>query len=425
MFRVVASSWALLLGMAMLMMGNGLQGTLLGFRAAESFTTATAGLVMSGYYLGFLAGSTLTPKVIKTVGHVRVFASLASIASTAILIHGVFVDPISWLAMRFVTGFAYAGIYVVAESWLNDRATNETRGQLLAVYMVIILGDMALGQFLMNVADPNGMVLFVLSSVLISLALLPIALSAGPTPAFEIAEKVGVFKLYRLSPLGVVGTLLTNMGNAVLIGMGAVYGAAIGLSVVEISIFMGVIIVGGMVAQWPIGRLSDRFDRRRVITIVTLLAGIFAFAALPFGGVHPWAIYGIAFLFGTMAFPMYSLCIAHTNDNLTPVQIVPASGTLVFVGGIGASGGPILAATVMSFIGPEGYFVTLGVVHSLVGVFALYRMSRRAAVPLEEQGTTVPVASGVAAVTASFSTEALRDQKDRDMAEHEDTADRG
>jgi len=417
MYQVVLSSWALFLGIAMMMLGNGLQASLLGLRAtSEGFATATTGLVMSCYYLGFLAGSTLTPKIVKNVGHVRVFSALASLASTAALVHAVVVEPVTWGAMRFVTGFCYAGLYVVAESWLNDRGTNETRGQLLSVYMVVVLGGVTLGQLLLNLADPGGFLLFVLASVLVSLALVPVSLTAGPAPAFDAPATAGLAALYRVSPLGVVGAMATGMAHGVLFTMGAVYAGRIGLSVAQVSLFMSAAYLGGMVFQWPIGRLSDHFDRRRVITVVTLLAAIFAFAAVSIADLSDWALLLSILLFGGMTLPMYSLCIAHTNDHLEPGQIIAASGSLVLLGGIGASVGPPLAAGMMAFAGPNGFFLALGAIHTAVGLFAVYRMSRRAPVPLDEQNPMVPVPSGALPVAATLTAKTVRDQMDSDLA---------
>ncbi len=418
MLRVIASAWALLLGMGLMMLGNGLQGSLLGLRAlGEGFGTTVTGLVMSSFYLGFLAGSTLAPRIVKNVGHVRVFSALASLASAAILVHLAAVEPLTWSAMRFVTGFAYAGLYVVAESWLNDRATNETRGQLLSVYTVVLFSGMALGQLLLNAADPLGPSLFLLTSVIISLALVPIALTAGPTPTFETTAKIGIRELYRLSPLGVLGATATGMAHGVLFGMGAVYGDRIGLSVTEISIFMAAAMGGGIIAQWPIGRLSDRFDRRRVITVVALLAAIFAILAALAAGHSRVGLLALTFLFGAMTLPIYSLCIAHTNDHLEPAQMVPASGTLVLVGGIGACFGPSLAAGIMGLVGPAGFFVFLGLIHAAIGAFTVYRMSQRAGMPVAEQGPTIPVGTGAGAGASRLSVETLRDHLDRDLAQ--------
>ncbi len=221
MRTTIVASWALFLGIAMIMLGNGLQGSLLGLRATvEGFATATTGFVMSAYYVGFLLGSSLTPKLVKRVGHIRVFTALASMASAAVLLHAVFTTPAAWTAMRIVTGFSYAGLYVVAESWLNDRATNETRGQLLSVYMVIMVGGMGSGQLLLNVADPAGFELFILVSVLVSAALVPIALTAFAAPDFAAPSHVGVKQLYEISPLGVFGAFGTGIAHGAAFGMG-------------------------------------------------------------------------------------------------------------------------------------------------------------------------------------------------------------
>ncbi len=417
MFAAVRSAWALFVGLGMIMMGNGLQGSLLGIRAAaESFSTETTGFVMSGYFLGFLAGAVVTPKVVGNVGHVRVFAALASTASTAALLHAVFVDPWLWGGMRFLTGFCYAGLYIVAESWLNDRSTNETRGSMLSVYMVVVLGGIAGGQFLLNLSDPNSFVLFVLASVLVSLALVPISITAGSAPDFSAPTPVGIRALYRASPLGVIGSLGTGVANGAVFSMGAVYAGLAGLGVSEIALFMSMLILGGMAFQWPVGRLSDKLDRRQVLAGVTFGAAVVGFVAPVFSGGNVVGLYVIAFLLGGMTFPMYSLCLAHTNDFLTPKQMVAASGSLMLVNGAGAIFGPVVAAQVMGRIGSDGFFIFLGVVHALIGLFALYRMARRASVPLKEQGPSVPVATSMNAATATLSLDAYRDHMDRDMA---------
>jgi len=417
MVKAVLGAWALLLGMGMLMLGNGLQGSLLGLRAvSEGFGTTVTGLVMTGYFVGFLAGSVLTPRIVLNVGHVRVFSALASLASVAILVHAVAVEPLTWAVMRFLTGFAYAGLYIVAESWLNDRATNETRGKLLSVYMVVLLAGVALGQLLLNLADPGGVFLFLLTSVIISLALVPISLTVSPAPEFHTITKISIRELFRLSPLGVLGATATGMAHGTLFALGAVYGERIGLSVAEISLLMGATVTGGIVSQWPIGYLSDRFDRRRVIVAVALLAAIFALLAASFGETSFALLLGLAFLFGCMTLPMYSLCIAHANDYLEPKQMVQAGATLIFVGGVGACFGPPLAATLMGAVSPSLFFLFLGIVHAAIGLFAVYRMSQRPSKPLEEQMPTIPMVSGAAAATSRLSAETMRDLRDQDVA---------
>ncbi|MDJ0949848.1 MAG: MFS transporter [Alphaproteobacteria bacterium] len=415
MFAAVAGAWALLLGIGLLMLGNGLQGSLLGLRAQmEGFSTIITGVVMSGYYAGFLAGSSFAPMVVRRVGHIRVFAALATVASAAILLHTILLDPISWTGLRLVTGFCYAGLYVVAESWLNDRADNRTRGQLLSVYMIVSLGGMAAGQFFLNLADPGGFTLFILISVLISCAVVPIALTTGPVPAFGEPTRVDLRDLVRVSPLGVFGTMGSGITQGAVLGIGAVYGRQMGLTVPEIAGFMAALILGGVVLQWPIGHLSDRFDRRRVIILVTLLAAVVALAATlvpPAAGALPawwpsvrpdWALFAFAALFGGLCFPLYSLCIAHTNDFLEPRQMVAASSALVMVMGVGAVLGPLAASLTMSVLGPAGMFWFVGAVNGAIGVFAVYRMGRRPSIPLEDQGAYValpvrgsPVAAAV------------------------------
>ena len=273
--------WALLFGMGLLLVGNGLQSSLLGVRAeAESFGGFVTGLVMSGYFLGFFAGSLATPRFVRRVGHVRVFAALASLASIAILVHSVLVLPAVWALMRLLTGLAFAGLYIVSESWLNDSAPNRLRGSLLAVYMVISYLGLAGGQLMLNLAAPQQHTLFILCSILLSLALVPILLSSTRQPAASTPDPMSLKRLYAVSPLGAVGCFGTGIANGVILGMGAVYARQTGLSVAEVSIFMTALVLGGAVLQWPIGKISDHAGRRAVITGVAVLA---ALAAL---GVH-------------------------------------------------------------------------------------------------------------------------------------------
>ncbi len=417
MVAAVASVWALLLGMALLMVGNGLQGSLLGVRASlEGFPTTVIGLLMSGYYIGFLASSTLTPKLVARVGHIRVFGALASLASIAILIHAVLVQPFTWGLMRLVSGFCYAGLYVVAESWLNDQASNQTRGQLLSVYMVVSLGGMALGQGLLNLADPAGTRLFILVSILVSLAVIPMLLSARPGPPFAALAKVSPGELYRISPLGVIGMLATGIAQGGFFGMAAVYGRAVGFSVREISLFIGCWLVGGVLLQWPIGRLSDAFDRRLVLTLATFAAALLALLGpLLVGRSEPGMLLAVA-LFGGLNLPMYSLCIAHTNDFLRPEQIVRASGTLVLAAGLGAAFGPVTAGAMMTLVGPAGFFWWLAAIHAAIGLFAIWRMTRRRALPLAEQGPYVALPPRATPAASALCAEAVDTEEHRPVA---------
>ena len=417
MLAAIHSAWALLLGIALIQLGNGLQGTLLGVRATlEGFGTGITGLVMTGYFAGFLAGSGIVPRLLSMVGHVRVFAALASLASGAALLHVIFVSPVSWGLIRLVTGFSFAGLYVVAESWLNDAATNKTRGQLLSVYMITVMGGMGGGQLLMNLYDPLGFELFVLVSVLVSFALIPITLSAGRAPSFEAPESIGVRALFRASPLGVAGAFLIGIAHGALFSMGPVYATLIGMTVERLSFFIAAALLGGLVLQWPIGWLSDRFDRRKVIVAVAWVAAGAAFGA-GLGGADSYAVLiCLTALLGGTSLPLYSLCGAHTNDHLMPRQMVAASATLVLIGGAGLTLGPSIAAAAMGFAGSSGMFWALAAVHGCVGAYGLYRMVRRDPVPLDKQRRYRPVSLRTSPIAQALASREVRDSRDRDLA---------
>src|SRR5581483_10090374 len=264
--------------MGVLMLGAGLQGTLLGLRATlEGFQPPVTGAIMSCYYVGYLLGTYTAPRLVRSVGHIRVFAALAAVASAAILVHGSFVYPIPWALMRFISGVCFAGIYVVAESWLNDRASRSNRGTLLALYMLILYIGLGSAQFLLLVAHPNTTSPFMLVSVLISLAMVPIALSAHQTPATTVRMQVRYRDLYKNSPLRVVAVTMSGMISSTIFAMGPVYASRSGLDTAGVATFMAVSILAAVITQYPVGRLSDRMDRRTVIavvcTIVTLVAG--------------------------------------------------------------------------------------------------------------------------------------------------------
>ena len=409
MYAAVKNSWPLLLGLAFLMLGNGLQISLVGIRASlEGFPPAVTGFVMSGYYAGFLFGSVITPKILANVGHVRVFAALASLASSAALIYIIFVDPIVWGFMRLLTGFAFAGLYIVCESWLNAAATNETRGQLLSVYMIIMMGGMAAGQLFLNLADPAGFTLFVVISVLISLALIPMALTANPAPNFTLSTRLSLKALYKISPLGIVGMFAQGITGGAFYGMAAVYGDKIGFSVAQISSFISIMIIGGVILQWPVGRLSDKFDRRQVLLVTTMVSGGAALLAMSAGERGDFVTFlASAALFGGFSVPLYSLCIAHTNDHLEPSKMVAASSGLMLVNGSGAIFGPIIVGQLMSLAGSIVFFGWIALGHFAIGLFAIYRMYVTKATPLADQGTFVamPVRTGTLVAAMNPETE--------------------
>jgi MFS family permease len=375
------------------MLGDGLQGTLLAIRAdLEGFSTTVTGLIMSTFYIGFLLGSILTPKLTQQVGHIRVFAALSALASAAILVHALFVEVPVWIALRLLSGFCFAGLYIVAESWLNDRATNETRGKLLSLYMIVTYAGVGGGQLLLNLASPSEFPLFILTSVLISVAVVPLLLSAGSPPKHQESIDISLLAVYRLSPLGIVGMFSVGLVTAAFFALGPVYGQRIGLDVEYISYFITAAVVGTVILQAPIGVLSDRFDRRIILTITTLLTSLAAVLCVFASQVSTNLLLLAVALFGGLALPLYSVCVAYTNDHLKPNQMIAASGALVLTSGLGAVAGPILIASIMDYFGEQAMFWAIAVVHAFTGLFALYRMTVSRAVPLDKQGPSTATA---------------------------------
>lgn len=403
MLTILKNSWALLLGMLLLMLGNGLQGTLLGVRGAyEKFDPQIMAFIMSGYFLGFLLGSRLAPRMIRRVGHVRVFAALGSLISAAFILYAAWPDPYVWMVMRVLVGFSFSGVYVVAESWLNDAATNETRGQALSAYLIVQMMGIISAQVVLNFADPSGYILFVVMSVLVSMSFLPILLSVSPAPVFRATKPMTLRQLFVTSPLGCVGTMLLGSVFSIQFGMAAVFGTQINLSVKEISIFVAVIYIGGMVAQYPIGYLSDRMDRRKLIIALTILAacamtiGIFVYETFA-------VLLILAAIMGGVANPLYSLLIAYTNDHLQQEDMASASGGLIFLNGIGAIGAPILIGWMMSNWGAGAFFGGMATFFGGIGAYGLYRMTRRASISIGLQTgfTTVMPQSTVVVAEAA------------------------
>lgn len=387
MHKTFVTAWPLFFGISMIMVGNGLQGTLLGVRATmEEFPTYSIGIIMSMYYAGFMLGSHLVPKLIQGVGHIRVFAALASIASTTVLIHGLLPYEEVWSVVRAVTGFSYAGLYIVIESWLNQAADNKTRGTMMAAYLVVLYASMAVGQYMLNLYDPMGMELFILTSILVTFAVLPISLSSRPAPKFEAPVKVSPRQLFKTSPLGVFGVFASGMAGACLFSIGPVYAAEAGFSLSQIASFMAAAIVGGVLLQFPIGRCSDVFDRRRVLIAVSFATAAFCALAIFVAPMSVYALYLAMFLIGGTALTIYGLASAHTNDHLDSSQIVAASASMLMVNGVGSIIGPMLSSALMTATGqPWMLFATMGVVYGSIGVFGLYRTTRAAPVPMDQQ----------------------------------------
>lgn len=377
MWAAIRTSWPLFLGMIFLMVSNGLLATLLTLRGSGlGFSEQVIGLMQSGYPIGSLLGCLIAPKLIMKVGHIRIFAAFASIASAATLIHLITHDPLSWGTMRLLTGFCFSGLYIVAESWLNGSASNRTRASLLSVYFIIQTGGVMIGQFLLNLSSPEGILLFVIVSVLISFSLVPMLVSTSATPPYEPPERISLMELFRLSPMGLTGSFLNGVAQTTLYVVLALYGRAIGLSSGEIGALIAVMTLGGTLFQFPLAKLSDRLDRRQVIIGAPLLAipVCFFLATLENPADNSLLLYMMVALLGGLTLPLYSICMAHMNDHLKPGQVVAASGTLVLILAAGMILGPALGGIGIAYYGPVGFFYLLAATSTLTVMTALFRL---------------------------------------------------
>ncbi len=379
MWQVLRNSWALLLGVMLLLLGNGLQGTLLGIRGKlEGFSAVEMSYVTSGYYAGFLLGSRRAPDMIRRVGHVRVFAALGSLISAVLILYPIAPNWVAWAVLRIIVGFSFSGVYITAESWLNASSTNETRGQALSLYMIMQMIGLTAAQAVLNFRDTGGYDLFIISSILVSVAFTPILLSASQAPTFERIQPLTMRRLFKASPLGCVGMFLMGGVFSAQFGMASVWGAEVGMSVRNLSIFIGSIFVGGMLFQYPLGWMSDRFDRRHVILALAAFGALVSFGAT----LVTWTLTNLVIigaLSGGVANPLYSLLIAYVNDYLDATEMPGASAGLMFIHGLGAIGGPIATGWIMEHIGSAGYFLFMAVLFGAIAGYAFWRMQRRQA----------------------------------------------
>jgi MFS family permease len=392
--RTIMSVWPLFVGLSLIGLALGVQGSLLGIRAElEGFEDYLIGLLMSCYFAGFLGGSMLAPSLIQRVGHIRMFAAVSALASVTILIHSIYVEPWTWAVMRLLTGFAFSCIFIVSESWLNSASRNETRGQVLAVYMTILLAGTCAGQFMLAIADPLEFTLFILISVLVSVAALPILLTVVTAPVIEETTRVSMAHLWHRAPMGVIGIILAQWVSSVVFGMGAVYATKLGMSMAEVAFFMAAIMGGGMILQWPLGKLSDMVDRRWVMgasSLVAVIAAVFASRETSASS----TLYILSFIFGGFSLSLYSLVIALTNDHLPPNEIVPASGTTVLISGLTSITGPITVALWMSLFGLQSFFLVLAFALLLLAIISIWRVITIPALPAEYKGqSTLQIAA--------------------------------
>ena len=380
----------LLLAAGILLGGNGLQGTLIALRGAqEGFSAGTIGLMGTAYFGGFLFGCLAITRILRDVGHVRAFAALAAVASAGTLILILLIDPIVWSLVRFVSGFCFAGLFTVMESWLNSGVSNDNRARVLAIYRVVDIGSVTGAQFLIPVIGADGFAIFAVMSILITLSLVPVSLAdrSNPTPPDDVRLDLG--KAWRISPLAAIACISVGVTNSSFRTLSPVYAEEIGMSVTDVVTFVSVGIIGGAAMQYPLGHLSDRWDRRSVLLITSALAMVSAIALALMAGSDPLRNFILVFVFGSFAMPMFSLAAAHANDRAGPQDFVLVNAALMLFYSFGAIGGPATAAWIMEVAGPPALFLFNAFIYAVLIVIILYRMRVRGSVPAERRGRFV------------------------------------
>lgn len=378
MFRAVSALASLLLAAAILFAGNGLQGTLLAVRGnLEGFPTALIGVLMSCYFAGFIIGCRVNPTFVKSVGHIRTFIALASIASAATLVHPLVVDVAAWGLLRAITGFCFAGLIMIIESWINERADNANRGRVLAIYRMIDMIATVGGNALLSIASPKGFELFAIVSILVSLALVPVALTRAPAPRPIETARLNVPRLFQVSPLAAIGAPMIGLANASFWAVGPVYAQAVGYDKDVVALFISAVVIGAGVMVWPLGALSDRIDRRHVMIAAALCGAAAALALSEFGDRSVSVLLALAFLFGACIVPMFSLAAAHANDRADRALALETNGGLLLLHSCGSILGATLGAFCMAEFGPNALFRYIAGIYLMFAAVCLYRVMMR------------------------------------------------
>lgn len=385
MKHALAPVAALLIGVSILLTGQGLQGTLLPVRASlEAFSTVSIGTMGAAYFLGFTLGCLRGGELVGRVGHVRVFLAMTAIGSSAPLIHGLFLSPLPWAVLRMISGFCFAVLYVVIESWLNERSTNENRGLVFSTYVTISLSVLAAGQMMTLLYDPADFQLFAIASVLVSLGALPVALSTSPSPEIPQSVQVNLRRLFRISPAAAIGCLAAGLANGSFWSLAPVFTKSITPDPSLAAWFMTAAVIGGALSQWPLGFLSDRIGRRKILiaaaAIGVAISGVIVTAA---GSLTAVSASVAGLLWGAVAFPLYAIAVAHANDFAEADDYVMISSGLLLMYGIGAIVGPFAASTIMTWTNAAGLYAFTGIVHLGLAAYVSYRMLRRESAPDE------------------------------------------
>lgn len=388
---MLAGTWMLFLSLFLMLVGGGLQGSLLGIRGSdEGFSTFALSLISTGFYAGYFAGSMLIPNLLRRVGYIRMFAALVAVASVAAVGYAMYLEQFAWVLMRIMTGFCFAGIYMITESWLNSQSRNDNRAKVLGVYLIVMFSGLSAGQILLNFGDIDGYFLFALGSIIISLASVPLLLTKNPAPQItESAAKLTIISLFKRSPLGTVSAFFANFLNGSIVGVSAIYAKLINLPTESIALFVASAYIGVIFLQFPIGYLSDRMDRRRVIVALFTLTLIVSLLLMQPLSV-PLLILGFGLL-GGLALPLYAVSIAYVNDRLSADEILPATSALLKISGMANMIAPILVGSLMVKFGNQWFFGAMTVAASVVVIFGIYRIIHGPDIVVDEQSEYTPI----------------------------------
>lgn len=378
--------FSLLRGTAFLLAASGMHGLLLPLRGqAEGFTTASLGLLGTAWAGGFIAGCYFAPRLVRRVGHVRAFGAFAAFGAIIALLTGLWIDAYVWIALRACTGFTMAGAFMVIESWLNERATNKNRGTVFGLYMMVTYASIMAGQLMVAFGDVNSASLFMVVGILFCASLIPTAVSSAASPKPLADVQLDLKGLYANSPVAAVGCMLVGVANGAWGTLGAVYGARVGISTAEIALMMSLVVIAGALAQMPVGRVSDRTDRRYVLSAAAFGSASVAIAIFLFAPRSGAAILALTAAYGALAYTLYSVAVAHANDHAGAEDFVKVSGGLLMLYGFGTMIGPLVAAFLMARLRPESLFLATAAAHLALGAYALMRVRARAAVPIEDR----------------------------------------
>jgi MFS family permease len=398
MLSTGSSIAAILFATAFFLMGNGLIGTLTPLRAhAQGFSDIAVGALGAWYYLGFVVGCFAGPRLLARVGHIRAFAVAAVLVAASVLIQPIWTNPSAWFGARAIAGISMAVLYMSVESWLNDRATNETRGRILSIYVMVNLSALLLGQWLLLLAQPESFELFSIGAILYCLCVVPMGLTRLPAPALRRPPRIDLIRIVTVSPVGAAGCLTVGLANGAFWALAPIYGQSLGFDTTQIALFMSIFIAGGALIQWPIGRISDGMDRRWMIAATCTVASLCGLVLGIFGWLLirvPDLFYATVFLLGASMLPLYSLSIAHANDRLPRAEFVDASAALLMINAAASVPGPLLASFVIATAGPYSLFLYTALAHAAMAFYAFTRMRTTEPAPPETREIFTPVAPG-------------------------------